>query len=428
MSDILILASIVMLALLFLKVPVYIAVLGGSMVYFLLNPDINSIVFAQQAIVGTEKISLLAIPFFVCAGIFMNYTGVTKRIMNFCEVVTGRLPGGLAQVNVLLSTVMGGLSGSNIADAAMESKMLVPEMTKKGFSLEFSSVVTAASSMITPLIPPGIAMILYGCIANVSIGKLFISGIGVGGLLCVTMMILVGIISKKRGYGNLSTEKMSWPRFWKVFRPAVLPLLLPVIIIGGIRIGVFTATEAGAVAIIYAVILGIIYREMKLTDLCRGLKETVCTTASLMLIVSAASVFSWILTKERIPQMLTEWMLATIHSRIVFLIVVNIFLLIVGMFIEGNASMIILVPLLAPIAASYGINEIQFAMIYIFNNAIGALSPPMGTLMFVTCSITKCKTAAFIKEAVPFYILLVTNLLLLTWFEPFTTFLVNLFY
>lgn len=428
MSDILILASIVMLALLFLKVPVYIAVLGGSMVYFLLNPDINSIVFAQQAIVGTEKISLLAIPFFVCAGIFMNYTGVTKRIMNFCEVVTGRLPGGLAQVNVLLSTVMGGLSGSNIADAAMESKMLVPEMTKKGFSLEFSSVVTAASSMITPLIPPGIAMILYGCITNVSIGKLFISGIGVGGLLCVTMMILVGIISKKRGYGNLSTEKMSWPRFWKVFRPAVLPLLLPVIIIGGIRIGVFTATEAGAVAIIYAVILGIIYREMKLTDLCRGLKETVCTTASIMLIVSAASVFSWILTKERIPQMLTEWMLATIHSRIVFLIVVNIFLLIVGMFIEGNASMIILVPLLAPIAASYGINEIQFAMIYIFNNAIGALSPPMGTLMFVTCSITKCKTADFIKEAVPFYILLVTNLLLLTWFEPFTTFLVNLFY
>ena len=428
MSDILILASIVMLALLFLKVPVYIAVLGGSMVYFLLNPDINSIVFAQQAIVGTEKISLLAIPFFVCAGIFMNYTGVTKRIMNFCEVVTGRLPGGLAQVNVLLSTVMGGLSGSNIADAAMESKMLVPEMTNKGFSLEFSSVVTAASSMITPLIPPGIAMILYGCIANVSIGKLFISGIGVGGLLCVTMMILVGIISKKRGYGNLSTEKMSWPRFWKVFRPAVLPLLLPVIIIGGIRIGVFTATEAGAVAIIYAVILGIIYREMKLTDLCRGLKETVCTTASIMLIVSAASVFSWILTKERIPQMLTEWMLATIHSRIVFLIVVNIFLLIVGMFIEGNASMIILVPLLAPIAASYGINEIQFAMIYIFNNAIGALSPPMGTLMFVTCSITKCKTADFIKEAVPFYILLVTNLLLLTWFEPFTTFLVNLFY
>ena len=393
MNNVLLLASIVMLVLLFLKVPVFIAVLGGSMVYFVLNPNINPVIFAQQAIIGTEKISLMAIPFFVCAGIFMNYTGVTKRIMDFCEVVTAHLPGGLAQVNVLLSTVMGGLSGSNIADAAMESKMMVPEMTKKGFSLEFSSVVTAASSMITPLIPPGIAMILYGCIANVSIGKLFVSGIGVGGLLCISMMLLVGAISKKRGYGVLTTEKMTGAQVWAALKPAILPLLLP-----------------------------------HVKDMIQGLKETVGTTSSIMLIVSAASVFSWCLTNERIPQMLTAWMLENIHSKYVFLIVVNIFLLIVGMFIEGNASMIILVPLLAPIAAQYGINEIQFAMIYIFNNAIGALSPPMGTLMFVTCSITKCKTADFIKEAVPFYILLIVNLLLLTWFPPFTTFLVNLVY
>lgn len=428
MSDILLLASIIMLVLLFLKVPVYIAVVGGAMVYFVMNQGVNPIVFAQQTIIGTEKISLLAIPFFVCAGIFMNYTGVTKRIMDFCEVVTGHLPGGLAQVNVLLSTIMGGLSGSNIADAAMEAKMLVPEMEKKGFSKEFSSVVTAASSMITPLIPPGIAMILYGCIADVSIGKLFISGLGVGALLCITMIILVGFISKKRGYGNLTTEKITWPKFWKAFKPAILPLCLPIIIIGGIRLGIFTATEAGAVAIIYAMFLGIIYKEMHMKDIVQGMKETVTTTASIMLIVSAASVFSWVLTKEKIPQQLTEWMMATINNKYVFLLVLNIFLLIVGMFIEGNASMIILVPLLAPIAKSYGINEIQFAMVYIFNNAIGALSPPMGTLMFVTCSITKCKTAAFIREAVPFYILLLINLMLLTWIPGFTTVLVNLFY
>ena len=428
MSDILLLASIIMLVLLFLKVPVYIAVLGGAMVYFVMNQGVNPIVFAQQTIIGTEKISLLAIPFFVCAGIFMNYTGVTKRIMDFCEVVTGHLPGGLAQVNVLLSTIMGGLSGSNIADAAMEAKMLVPEMEKKGFSKEFSSVVTAASSMISPLIPPGIAMILYGCIADVSIGKLFISGLGVGALLCITMMILVGFISKKRGYGNLTTEKITWPKFWKAFKPAILPLCLPIIIIGGIRLGIFTATEAGAVAIIYAMFLGIIYKEMHMKDIVQGMKETVTTTASIMLIVSAARVFSWGLTKEKIPQQLTEWMMATINNKYVFLLVLNIFLLIVGMFIEGNASMIILVPLLAPIAKSYGINEIQFAMVYIFNNAIGALSPPMGTLMFVTCSITKCKTAAFIREAVPFYFLLLINLMLLTWIPGFTTVLVNLFY
>lgn len=421
MNAILITASVVMLALLFLKVPVFISVLGGAAVYFVASPKVNPILFAQQAITGVESIALLAIPFFVCAGIMMNYTGVTARIMGFCEVLTGRMYGGLAQVNVLLSTLMGGLSGSNLADAAMEAKMLVPEMEKKGFSKEFSSVVTAASAMITPLIPPGISMILYGCIANVSIGDLFISGIGVGLLLCVTMMILVRIISKKRGYAPIRTDRASLGEYAAAVKPAILPLLLPVIIIGGIRIGVFTATEAGAVAIVYAMMLGIIYREMRWSDLKQGFKETVCTTSSIMLIVAAAGVFSWVLTKERVPQQLTEWIVATIDNKYVFLFIVNVFLLIVGMFIEGNASMIILVPLLHPIAMAYGINEIQFAMTYIFNNAIGALSPPMGTLMFVTCGITGCKTGAFIKEAVPFYVLLFINLMLITYVPVFST-------
>lgn len=427
MNGVLALASIVMLVLLFLKVPVFVSVLGGAAVYFVMNPGVNSIVFAQQAITGAESISLLAIPFFVCAGIMMNYTGVTARIMGFCEVLTGRMYGGLAQVNVLLSTLMGGLSGSNLADAAMEAKMLVPEMEKKGFSKEFSTVVTAASAMITPLIPPGISMILYGCIANVSIGDLFISGLGVGALLCITMMILVRFVSKARGYAPLRTTRVSGREFGTALKPAILPLCLPIIIIGGIRLGLFTATEAGAVAIVYSMLLGFIYREMRWDDLKRGFKETVCTTSSIMLIVAAAGVFSWVLTKERIPQQLTEWIVATIDNKYIFLLIVNIFLLIVGMFIEGNASMIILVPLLHPIALAYGINEIQFAMTYIFNNAIGALSPPMGTLMFVTCGITGCKTGKFIKEAVPFYLLLLVNLLLITYVPAFSTGILSLF-
>ncbi len=421
MTSILIAAAVIMLVLLFLKVPVFISVLGGAAVYFVASPKVNTIVFAQQAITGVESIALLAIPFFVCAGIMMNYTGVTARIMGFCEVLTGRMYGGLAQVNVLLSTLMGGLSGSNLADAAMEAKMLVPEMEKKGMSKEFSSVVTAVSAMTTPLIPPGIAMILYGCIANVSIGDLFISGLGVGTLLCVTMMILVRIIAKKRGYAPMRTERASLGEYAAAAKPAILPLLLPIIIIGGIRIGVFTATEAGAVAIVYAMMLGVIYHEMHWEDLKKGFRETVCTTASIMLIVAAAGVFSWVLTKERVPQQLTEWIVATIDNKYVFLFIVNIFLLIVGMFIEGNASMIILVPLLHPIAVAYGINEIQFAMTYIFNNAIGAISPPMGTLMFVTCGVTGCKTGKFIKEAWPFYILLLINLMLITYVPVFST-------
>lgn len=428
MHNILIFAAVIMLLLLFFKVPVYIAVLGGAAVYFIMNPDINTVIYAQQAITGVESISLLAIPFFVAAGIFMNYTGVTKRIMDFAEVVTSRLSGGLAQVNVLLSTLMGGLSGSNIADAAMQSKMLVPEMVNKGFSLEFSSVVTAASSMITPLIPPGIAMILYGVIANVSIGKLFIAGIGIGTLLCGSMMFLVARISKKRGYGVISNEPMTKSRFTKALKPAILPLCLPIIIIGGIRVGIFTATEAGAVAVVYAIFLGVLYKELKLSDAMEGLKETVTTTASIMLIVSAASVFSWVLTREQVPQTLTSYITQVITNKYVFMIIINIFLILVGMFIEGNASMIVLVPLLAPIAAQYGINEIHFAMMYIFNNAIGAISPPMGTLMFVTCGITKCKTEDFIKEAVPFYILLIINLLIITFVPAVSTFLVNIFY
>ncbi|WP_312047839.1 TRAP transporter large permease [Anaerotignum sp.] len=428
MNSVLALSAIVLLVLLFLKVPVYLSVLGGTAIYFILNPTINTIMFAQRAITSVESISLLAIPFFVCAGILMNYTGVTKRILDFCSVLTGRMSGGLAQVNILLSTLMGGLSGSNLADAAMEAKMLVPEMEAKGFSKEFSTVVTAASSMITPLIPPGIAMILYGCIANVSIGKLFMSGLGIGTLLCASMMILVRFISVKRGYQPVFTEKVPAKEFISAVKPAILPLCLPIIIIGGIRLGIFTATEAGAIAIIYAVLLGAFYKELSLENTFQGLRETVCTTSSIMLIVAAASAFSWVLTKERIPQQLTEWIVTTINNKYIFLLAINIFLLIVGMFIEGNASMIILVPLLAPIAASYGINEIQFAMIYIFNNAIGALSPPMGTLMFVTCGITKCKTAAFIKEAIPFYILLVIDLLVITYIPAVSTFLINILY
>ncbi|MCI8423590.1 MAG: TRAP transporter large permease [Lawsonibacter sp.] len=419
---------VALLVLLFLKVPVFASVLGASVVYFILNPNITPAVFGQQAITGTESVTLLAIPFFVCAGVLMNYTGVTKRIMDFCAVVTGRMFGGLSQVNILLSTLMGGLSGSALADAAMEAKMLVPEMERHGISKAFSTVVTAASSMITPLIPPGIGLILYGCIANVSIGKLFIAGFGPGILLCVTMMFMVSRISHKRGYMPLRKEKMTGSMFWRSFRPAVLPLCLPIIIIGGVRLGIFTATEAGSVAIVYAAVLGLWYRELGVKEFATSLKETLTTTSSIMLIVAAASTFSWILTKERIPQQFTEWLISVIDNKWVFLVAVDIFLIFVGMFVEGNASMIVLVPLFAPTATAYGIDPIHFAMVFIFANAIGAFTPPMGTLMFVTCGVTGCKTKDFVKEAVPFYILLFGCLLLLTFVPVFSTGLVNLIY
>ena len=421
-------SSILMLVLLFMKVPVFIAILGAAVSYFAMHPELSQAILVQRVLTGSQSIPLLAIPFFVCAGVFMNYTGVTKRIVAFCESIVGNIIGGVGHVTVLVATLMGGLSGSNLADAAMEAKMLVPEMRKRGFSNAFASVLVATSAIITPLIPPGIAMIIYGSIANVSIGKLFIAGIGPGLILCVALMILVGFVSYKRGYRNPVRVDTSPKRIWTTFKGAFLPLCLPIIIIGGIRIGAFTPTEAGAVAIIYSLMLGIVYREMRIKDIIVGIKETILTSASIMLIIGAASAFAWVLTREKVPQYCTQLFIDHLNNAVIFLLIVNVFLLIVGMFIEGNAAMIILVPLLAPLAHHFGINEIQFAMVVIFNFAIGALSPPMGTLMFVTCSITKCPMGTFIKEAVPFYILLVICLLLLTFVPVFSTGLVDLIY
>lgn len=421
-------ACIVLLVMLFMKVPVFVSLLSASMSYFMLSNASLAKLFAQRLISGVESIPLLAIPFFICAGVFMNYSGVTARVMKFCNVITGRMTGGLAQVNVLLSTLMGGLSGSNIADAAMEAKMLVPEMEKYGFGRAFSTVITAMSSMITPLIPPGIALILYGSIANVSIGKLFIAGIGPGLLMCVVFMILNVVISKKRGYKPLRTEKIKPRELLDATRVAILPLLLPIIIIGGIRLGIFTATEAGSVAIVYSLVLGLLYREMKLKDIVTGLKETVATTASIMIIVAGASAFAWILTRERIPQQFTEIVLGAIGNKNVFLIVTIFFLIIVGMFIEGNAALIVLVPLLHPVAVAYGLDPIHFAMVYIFTMAVGGVTPPMGTLIFVTCGVTKCKIKDFIIEAIPFYIVLFICMLLVAFCPFISTGLVNLIY
>lgn len=423
-------AVVIMLVLLFLKVPVWLSVMAGSASYFFLTPGVNSMILAQRLASSVQGLTLLAIPFFVCAGIFMNSSGVSKRIMDLCDLLTGHLWGGLAQVNVLLSTLMGGLSGSNLADAAMEAKLLVPPMERNGMSKSFASVVTAASAMITPIIPPGIAMILCGSLANVSIGKLFVSGIGVGILLCAGEMVLVSLISHKRGYkpSRAKGEKLPQGEAARIIRAAILPMCLPIIIIGGVRVGAFTATEAGAVAVVYSIILGLIYRELTLEKIIHGLKETVLSTASIMLIIGAASALSWVLTKERIPQMLTEFMLGISPNKYVFLLLMNVFLLICGMFLEGNAIMIILVPLLFPIAMQYGINEIQILMVIIFNVSIGCMTPPMGTLMFVVCNETGCKLKDFIKESFPFLLLLIVELLALTFIPVFTTGLVNLVY
>lgn len=424
----LVIAFILIMFLLFMKVPVYASILAGGITYFVLSPDLIATIFPQRVISGVMSTSMLAVPFFIFAGVLMGVTGVTAKVMDFCEVITGHLRGGLAQVNIVLSTLMGGLSGSSMADAAMEAKMLVPEMIQRGYSNGFSSAVTGASAVITCIIPPGIGMVLYGCIAGVSVGRLFIAGVFPGLLLCISMMTAVAIISKKRNYPKIREKHASLKEVWAAFKGAFWALLLPIVIIGGIRIGVFTPTEAGAVACVYSLLLGICYRTVSWKEFWGSVVETTMIAAASMLIVAAAAGFSWALAYDRVPQQLTNLIISAISNKYVFLILINIFLLILGMFIEGGAIMMLLVPLLAPVAAAYGINAVQFGMVFIFNMQIGSLSPPLGTLMFVTCSVTQCKIRDYIKESIPFYIVLFSTLLLISYVPFLTVWLPDIFF
>ncbi|NCB25457.1 MAG: TRAP transporter large permease [Bacteroidia bacterium] len=418
---------IIMLVLMFFKTPVFVSILSATSLYFFFTGAKN-VMIVQRFMAGVESIPLLAIPFFVGMGVFMNRSGISQRIMAFASVCVGRISGGLAQVNVLLSAFMGGISGSNLADAAMQAKIMVPEMRRTGYSNEFSSVVTAMSSLITPLIPPGIGMIMYASVTNVSVGKLFVAGLTVGIMLTIAEMLLTGFIAKKRKYTSMRTSRVSFVEFWTALQGAFIPLLLPIVIIGGVRIGAFTASEAGAVGILIAIILGFFYRHMSVRDLIEGFKETVLSSATILLIIGAANALSWTFTKEQIPQALTQAIVSAFPNKYVFLFAINLFLLIIGMLIEGNAITIVVAPLLYPIAMAFGIDEIHFAMIFIFNLSIGAISPPMGTVMYVTCGITKCKIQAFLKEAIPYFIMIAGLLFLITYIPVISTGLVNLIY
>lgn len=423
-------SAITMLVLLFANVPVFASVIGACVAYFLSCPDggFTAAMAAQRMISGMQSVTMLAIPFFVATGALMNYCGITKRMLIFCKVLTQNMFGGLGQVNIALSTLMGGMSGSSLADAAMEAKLLVPDMRKAGYSNGFASAITAASSMITPLIPPGIAAIIYGSITNTSIGRLFVAGIVPAIILCVSMMVVVSKYSQKHGIPRLSEKRPTGRELWEAFKPAFLPLCLPVIIIGGIRLGIFTPTEAGSIAIFYALLLGVLYKEIRLDNVLNCIKETVATTGSIMLIVGAATCFSWILTWENVPQNMTAFIIGICHSKYIFLLVVNLFLLVVGMFIEATAAQIVLAPMLVSVAVAFGIDPVHFGMVFIFNMAIGSLTPPMGNLMFVTCGVTRCTTEEFIRDCRVFYVLLFVMLMLMTYIPQISVWLPNIIY
>ena len=400
-----------------LKIPVAFSMLMASAAYFLFSPNsMDLTMMIQKMVAANSSFTYLAIPFFTCAGVVFNYSGIAQRLMDLAECLVGHIAGGLGHVNIVLSAMMGGLSGSANADAALETKLLVPQMERLGYGRAYSCVVTAASSCITPIIPPGIILILYASASDVSIGKIFSAGYLPGLLMMVMMMVLTYWISKKRGYKPSREKRASARELGRTALDAIWALFVPFGLVMGLRLGWFTPTEAGAVCVVYALIVGFfVYRELKVSDLIPMIKESVTATAGVMFILAGAQAFASYLTWERLPQIISEFMVESIHSPLLFLLIVNLGLLIVGCFFDGGAAMILMAPLLVPAASALGIDLIHFGIVLSINLTIAGVTPPFGSMMFVTTSIANIRIEDYAKESLPYIGCLIATLLIVTY-------------
>lgn len=415
----------------FMGMPIVYALFGSTFFYFLFI-DTTSLpwLILQKVMNSTQSFSMLAIPFFIMSGSIMNFGGISDKLMDFCECVTGHMKGGLAQVNVLLSMLMGGCSGSANADCAMQSKMLVPEMEKRGYSKAFSAAITAASSAATPVIPPGVNLIVFTLIAQASLGRTFAAGYIPGFLMSISMMITVAIIAKKRNY---PTTRDKFPPVKEIVKQAFISfwgLFFPFGIILGMRLGMFTPSEGGAVACLYCVIVGkFIYKKLSLKEhLIPILLDTIAGTSSVVLIMVSANVFGNYMSWINLPKIVASAILSLTQNKYVFMMLTNVVLLIMGMFLEGGAALMIITPLLLPVARTLGINDYHFGLVAIVNIMIGGITPPFGSMMFTTCGITKCPITDFLKEIWPFILCLFIVLLLLTFCPTLITILPDLIY
>jgi tripartite ATP-independent transporter DctM subunit len=418
---------IIFFILLCIRVPVAFSIAIGALTFFILDDGIPTYLFVQRLISPTLSFPLLAVPFFIMTGVIMNHSGITKRIMNLADVLVGHMIGGFAQINILMSTLMGGMSASANADAAMQSKIVVPEMTKRNYGAGFSASITACSAIIAAIIPPGIALVLYGFISGTSIGKLFLAGIIPGIFLSLCLMFTVRFMAIRKKYEPSRTHKASSKEIFTALIDAFFGLLIPIIIVGGIRFGIFTPTEAGAIAVAYSLFIGFfVHKELSLKTIPIIINESLIATSVILMIICAASSFGYYLTWERIPIILAEFMTEISSNPLIILLIINIFLLLLGMFVEGTAALILLTPILVPITNSFGIDPVHFGIVFILNLTIAGATPPVGTLMFTTCSISNVKIEDYIKEGYPFILATIFALICITYIPIISLFLPNL--
>ncbi|WP_036609674.1 TRAP transporter large permease [Oribacterium sp. P6A1] len=414
--------------LLAIGVPIAFTVGLSAMAYFL-SGQVPMQIVVQKMVSSTQSFSLLAVPFFVLAGNLMNETGITSRLIKFCNLVTGHMRGGLAQVSVLLSCLMGGISGSATADAAMESRILGPDMEKRGYSTGFTAAILAMGGLITSTIPPSLGLILYGVTGEVSIGRLFLGGLVPGILMTAALMIAVAIISKKRDY---KPEHEKFPPLSEVFKGLIdniWALLFPVILIVGIRFGIFTPSEAGAFAVVYALVIGMfVYKELTVKKLIECLSTTAIDLAVIMFIIICSNAFGYAIVTGRLPQTLATAITALSNNRYVVLFVVMLFVFFAGMFMEATANVLLLTPIFLPIMQNYGIDPVHFGVMYMILITMGGMTPPIGVTMYTTCSILGCSVETYTKESIPFVAAIVVLLVLLAAFPQLVLFLPNLVY
>lgn len=416
----------VFIVLILLRVPVAVSIGLSSLIALYFHPGMSLLIAPQKMFTAVgDSFPLMAVPFFMVAGALMEKGGISRRLIRVASALVGSFTGGLALVTIMASMFFAAISGSGPATVAAIGCLMIPAMVRQGYSLPFASATQASAGYIGVIIPPSIPMITYGVVTNTSIGQLFMGGFLPGIVVGLALMVVAVVVSRRHGYkGAAVTEK---GELWAASKEAILALLMPIIILGGIYCSVFTPTEAANVAVVYGFAISFfVYKELKLKDLPDILKRSAVSSAMVMLLIATAMVFGQLLTRENIPGQIAEFFINITHDPFIFLMITNVLLLVVGTFMETNAAIIILAPIFFPVIMGMGVNPVHFGIVMTINLAIGMITPPLGVNLYVACGLTKMKIEALIKANWVYLFASLVALTALTYFPKITMLLPEL--
>lgn len=424
-----IIVFIAFVILLFLGLPVGFSVFFSGLLYFFQHPEIPLTTVPQLPVTQVQNVTLLAVPLFIFAGNLMNASGITEKLIQLAMALTGHMNGGLAQVSVVLSTLMGGVSGSANADAAMEARVLGPDMIKQGYPKGFTGCVLAFTALITATIPPGVGLITYGTVGNVSIGKLFAAGIFVGTLMMVIMMIMVAIASKRYGLKPALEKRASAREILHLLRECIWAVIFPLILLVGIRLGLFTSTEVGSFACVYAIFVGtFVYKKLTFKVLFQTMKNSIIDIGSIMFMMSMSGVFGYGIPIDKLPQKFTTAVMGFTTNPLIVMALIVLLLVVAGMFMEGSVIILLTTPILLPMVQNFGIEPVVFGMILCTVVTMGNMTPPVGMAMYTVCGILDIKLDDYIKACLPWIALVLLEAAILTLFPNAVMFIPNLMY